>query len=808
MKGTIIKIITLILLFFAIVTGYIFLNREKVEKKEIIMGEPTLPTVTLYGMAGNDSNTIIEVNELFGYKAQMDSKYMRDTITPISGDRKVTVHVRNYGNYIMGAEFELRTLDCKRLIEDTTVEKAAIVQDGEYTDIDIQFQDMIEKDTEYVLVLRLNTDLAGEVNYYTRVVSLTENHCSEEMAFINTFSDATFTKESDKISTYIEPDASMDNTNFAHVNIKSSYTMITWDSLQPEKITTPVVAIKELLGNIGCYELTYKIRAYNDYKQYDYYIVKEYFRVKWSQATMYLLDYDRTTTQIFDANNSNISPSRINLGIADSTDCRYKSSESNRFVAFSKKNSIWLMDIKNNTVTSLFAFQSPEDDDKRDNNTNSEIFIVSVDDSGNTEFVVSGYMNRGEHEGMVGVSLYSYDAEKNVVNEKVFIPFARQYEVLKQMMGNVFYVNDKNTMYLMLSDNLYSMDLTGSEYVSIVSNATKNHFAANGNGNEVAWEEQSSDHTKISILNLETGEKKEISAGTGEKIGVVGFIDDDFVYGVADENDVIYGSDTTYAMNRIIIVDEEGKEVKNYTKDGYYFTNTTIKDNMISVSRYTKNADRSGFTEVDNYQIFGNEENDTNALTLKTIATDTKKIEYVINFIKKVTTSKVLKNEYPQDIIFGNTNALNIHELITENNNYYVYGKGKMNEITTNLSHAIIRANELSGVVIDENGQYVWARRDKPENYEISGLNIDLQNITSNIRADISGVTLNEVLYYISNDRPVMAMTSGTDSVIIVGYDFYNVILLNPSDNTRSKMGQEEASQLFKNAGNKFMLIK
>ena len=162
MKGTIIKIITLILLFFAIVTGYIFLNREKVEKKEIIMGEPTLPTVTLYGMAGNDSNTIIEVNELFGYKAQMDSKYMRDTITPISGDRKVTVHVRNYGNYIMGAEFELRTLDCKRLIEDTTVEKAAIVQDGEYTDIDIQFQDMIEKDTEYVLVLRLNTDLADQ----------------------------------------------------------------------------------------------------------------------------------------------------------------------------------------------------------------------------------------------------------------------------------------------------------------------------------------------------------------------------------------------------------------------------------------------------------------------------------------------------------------------------------------------------------------------------------------------------------------------------------------------------------------------
>ncbi len=807
MKATIIKIVTLILLFFAIVTGYIFLHREKEQKREIMMGEPTLPTVTLYGSAGSDSDTLIEINELFGYKMQMDSKYMRNTITPISNDRKVVVRVRNYGNYIMGAEFELRTLDCERLIEDTEVEKTDIVPDGEYTNINIQLQDMIEKDTEYVLVIHLNTDIAGEISYYTRVIGLTNNHCSEQINFINTFSDATFTKESDKISSYIEPDATADNTNFAHVSIKSSYTMITWDTLQPEKITTPVVAVKELLGNIGCYELTYKIRAYNDYEQYDYYIVKEYFRVKWSETTMYLLDYDRTTTQIFDATNSNISTSRVNLGIADSSDCGYKASDSNRFIAFSKKNSIWLMDIKNNTVTSLFAFQSPEDDDKRDNHTDSDVFIVSVDDNGDTEFVVSGYMNRGEHEGMVGVSLYSYDAEKNIVNEKIFIPFARQYEVLRQMMGQVFYVNDNNTMYLMISDNLYSMDLTGSEYVSIVSNATKNQFASNEKGDIVAWEEQSSNHTKINILNLETGEKREIAAESGEKIGVVGFIDNDFVYGIAKENDVIYGASTKYAMSRIIILDERGEEVKDYTKEGYYFTDASITENMINVSRYTKNADNSGFTNVDNYQIFGNEENDSNVLTLKTIATDTKKQELVINFIKKVTTSKPLKNEYPKDIVFGSTDALNIHELITEGNNYYIYGKGRLEQITTNLSQAIIRANEMAGVVIGENGEYAWARAEKPDNYEISALNVDSQNIASRVSADISGITLDEVLYYISNDQPVMAMTSGTDSVIIVGYDFYNVILLNPADNSRSKMGQEEASQMFKNAGSKFMLI-
>ena len=140
-------------------------------------------------------------------------------------------------------------------------------------------------------------------------------------------------------------------------------------------------------------------------------------------------------------------------------------------------------------------------------------------------------MNRGEHEGMVGVSLYNYDAEKNVINEKIFIPFARQYGILKQMMGRMFYVNDKDIMYIMLSDNVYSVDLSGSEYVSIVTDAEANHFASNESSSLIAWEDESSDNTKINILNLDTGKKSEINAESGKKINVVGFIGNDFAYG-------------------------------------------------------------------------------------------------------------------------------------------------------------------------------------------------------------------------------------------------------------------------------------
>ena len=123
------------------------------------------------------------------------------------------------------------------------------------------------------------------------------------------------------------------------------------------------------------------------------------------------------------------------------------------------------MDIGENKVYSLFAFEEVETADIRDTNNDNDFQVVSVDNDGNVKFIVYGYMNRGEHEGMVGVSLYEYNHKKNLVEEKIFIPFTRKFDILKQTMGRLSYVNDKDIMYVMLSDSVYSIDLTGSEYV-------------------------------------------------------------------------------------------------------------------------------------------------------------------------------------------------------------------------------------------------------------------------------------------------------------------------------------------------------
>lgn len=855
MKNIVSKLIVMILVFAAVIGIFIFINRDKTHTENIVMGAPTLPTATFLASGTSEESGNVEINQVFGYTAEMETKYMRDTITPINNDRRLTMRVKNNNNVIMSAEFEVRSLDCERLIEKTQVSPENIAVNGEYTDIVIQPDNMIDSDTEYCLTVRLTTDRHESIYYYTRIENITNNYCKEQIDFANNFSNATFDSSvSESIIKYLEPNASEDNSNFGLVNIHSSFKQITWGNMAPEKVTQPVIKIVEILGDVGCYELVYKIKALNDYDVYQYYTVTEYFRIKWTSSEIYLLDYRRTMNQIFDASSQNISAYRVNLGICESSSAEFKANEDNNYIAFVKGNGLWLMDIVKNRVYSVFAFEDVDNDDIRDANTDNGIQIVSVDKSGNTEFIVYGYMNRGEHEGMVGVSLYEYNISDNIVEEKIFIPFTRQYEILNETMGRLSYVNEKDVMYLMLSDSVYSVDLSGSEYVQIISDLMEGDYSVNKSGNIIAWEVDSNGggSTKIKMLDFETGTEYEINAEQGKKLNIIGFVDNDLAYGIADENDVVAdkNGNITVAMHNVLIIDNEGNELKNYSKEGYYVYNAEITDNMINLNRLTKSEDGTSFVKASDYQIFGNEEEDTGVVTLDTITTDRKKKENVIMFVKKVTSSEALKKVSPKEIRFSETNALSIRELISKEEKFYIYGQGSIQKITDNVADAIVLADNVGGVVINEKGDYTWARISRPNEYSLSnvamqgnavegdgnselavclggmlmhnGVNINVseqlaagkntvqiinENIKNKKAIDLTGCSFKQVLYYVCQGQPVLASLDSNNYLLIVGYDFYNAVLLDPVTGQKYKKGQDETGEMFERAGNKFITI-
>ena len=95
---------------------------------------------------------------------------------------------------------------------------------------------------------------------------------------------------------------------------------------------------------------------------------------------------------------------------------------------------------------------------------------------------------------------------------------------------------------------------------------------------------------RIKEIQLDTNKEFIISAKEGERIRVVGFMENDFVYGTAKEEDIyttIEGNIECY-MSDLTIVDTNSREVGNYQKDTYYFTEASITENIITLTRFQK----------------------------------------------------------------------------------------------------------------------------------------------------------------------------------------------------------------------------
>lgn len=87
-----------------------------------------------------------------------------------------------------------------------------------------------------------------------------------------------------------------------------------------------------------------------------------------------------------------------------------------------------------------------------------------------------------------------------------------------------------------------------------------------------------------------------------------------------------------------------------------------------------------------------------------------------------------------------------------------------------------------------------------------------IQIINSKLKGralDLSGCSLSEVLYYVhSAKQPVMGMKSSNEPVLIVGYNVFNVILVNPVTGEQYMYGLDDASKMFELEGNRFVGIK
>ena len=126
---------------------------------------------------------------------------------------------------------------------------------------------------------------------------------------------------------------------------------------------------------------------------------------------MYLLNFERTMNQIFSGENDFLYENYLQLGIR-SREVEYQQNEAGTITCFVQEGDLWSYNQASGRLAEVFSFRGHEGIDARENYMQHDIRILNIDEAGDIDYVVYGYMNRGVHEGEMGISFLHYSASE------------------------------------------------------------------------------------------------------------------------------------------------------------------------------------------------------------------------------------------------------------------------------------------------------------------------------------------------------------------------------------------------------------
>ena len=530
-----------------------------------------------------------------------------------------------------------------------------------------------------------------------------------------------------------------------------------------------------------------------------------------------LLDFKRSASQVFSENSISISDKGLLLGVRDKN-VEYMMNETAGVIAFVQEGDLWSYSPNDGKFSRIFSFRKETDGDFRDSRWQHDIKIIRVEDNGDVDFVLYGYMNRGIREGYCGVCVYHYSNDQNVVEEKVFIPSTESYEFLKKDLGTLSYVSTDNSLFLLFAQKLYQIHITDGKSEVLDQDIQTDAFTVSDTGAHAAWLIQSGESAGyIKEIDFETLETRTLAPSSGQTLTLNGFMNEDLVYGIVVDGDIISDSNghETTGIHTIRIEGFDGPVKKEYHQDGLYITGVTMGNTMMEfeLSKKTK----KGYEAVSKDNILNNVKAAASIASIELVSNNRTgtQIRLALDEASEIQDALVVYAKMKN----ANDDSIILDTQIPEDNIYYVYAKGGLDGIYTDPALAVLRADDQTGVVLNRAQQYVWERGNKK-----TKLTLNLEDIPEAIKSasldtnalqealgdegtiiDLSGCTLDSVLYEISAQRPVIAKTGDNTSVVIIGYDEYNTYLYDPVKGETYPYGMNDSTDLFDKAGNIFI---
>lgn len=812
-KNVFIHVVVLLVIFLAAVIGFERWINQTVPTVAEEMGNSTFPLVYI-------QNQGVSYNCLHGYASEMDVNYIRDTVTVLDSSHELDIQIQTFSTSVDSLSYEVLTLDGGESLENTKVIR--LEEESNYVNATLQIQNHMLLGQEYILKLQVTAG-GRNIYFYTRLLLEDGLHLESYLDFVTGFYEKCVNgTDQQTLGTVVEPDETTDELDsLAYMDIHDSVARLMWEDLKPQIYYKPVPSLVDINGTTASFVLDYRISSINSEGVTEIYNVKEFYRLRYTDTRVFLLDFTRTTGEIFNTDKTVLSSKGINLGITLQEDVEYAFDSRKKVAAFVQENELWTYQINSGKICRVFGFPQQENMDYRDFYDKNSIKIFRVDSSGNVWFCVSGYMNRGNHEGENGIGIYYYEDASATVEEVLFVHSMESYDMLKLDVDALAYITDnEQDCYVLLEGVVYRIDLVSGNYERVIDGVNNECYASSDTNRYFAWLKEGERYNSqtLYVMDFETGTVREISCGSEERLRPVAFMGEDLVYGKArlSDIDLTHEGNEQFPMYQLAIVDEEGETVKTYQPSDCYVTKVEQTDSMLLLNRVKKEG--AGYVETTQDHIVSTDTEEEVVYGVAAQTSSRKLTEILLRVGTTVTDTK------PQTVLSklltsgeDSGSEITIPVNTGKERLYYVYAGGSLESVWTTAGEAIRRADEQVGVVINEAKEYVWERGNKADTAKIKVENIPaaFQTGTMDVAAleaamgkdviDLTSCTLEEVLYFVSSKRPVLAY--GSEGVVIItGYDDYgNLILLRPGETETYFYGPEDSKAMFEAAGNQFV---
>lgn len=827
----------------AFVLALIFFNYQISSEKGNPVAELANSTYPLMEIGGET----VDYNLMSAYRGDIDLSLVRNQITVVDHSQTVSLKLHNYDYDITAIQYVLFENDPENPLEEGTLNQLTENKEENVRTGSITFQNDLKQGKNYYLKMAVRLDNSTRAYFYTKIQKGAEYHLNEYATYVMEFHNNLFDKnKKEENAVYLEPSGGNNTGSLENVTLHSSVDDVFFGSMEVKQEADPRVKVREINDTYAILELDTLVSSEISENVIQYYELEETYKLRYTQERMYLLDYQRTMDAYYNEAMIDSANNYVGLGIQNEENISYRYSDEGHKLCFVSEGQLWYYDYDNSNVSKVYSFSSESLADIRNDQEDHGIKILKLSDKGVIHYLVYGYINRGRHEGANGIQIMKYNPATNCNEELAFLITSVPYDNMKEDLEKLSYLNSENVFYCMLDGDLHQVTLEKKEDKILQSGMVNESLTASKDQSIIALEKNQDicKNTEIEMIDLESGKTQTFTCTKNQRIRAVGFLADDFIYATALTAEVSRAASgvVTFPAKQLHIMDIEGNEVKTYNKPGRYIMETSVNGSVLEMKFAKKNGSKFVQTsDIDYIRYKEDESDDAISLTSKTSEIYGRQLYFKFpNYIyiqvePDLVLTKILTSEDDFSIVLDRSGDAA--------EQYYVYANGQRQDVFTNLPEAVNAASEKRGNVIDGKEKILWqcafdeyaivAGMDRVTKVSgngkslaaclsmiasVNGKNVSVGEITVGSKSvselmeqysghqtlNLTGCSLDDVFYYISQGSPVLAKYSGGRYVIVMSYNSTKIRYLDPVTGQSTVAGRQEFTDALKKAGNVF----